>query len=72
MLPEKRKTTELARTGKKQPGKRPKNSGQSLTAEQRHRMIEETAYYLAEKAGFNGDSIEHWLAAEREINGRFR
>lgn len=34
----------------------------------RHSMIAEAAYYRAERSGFTGDPMEHWLAAEAEID----
>jgi len=37
------------------------------TPEERYRMVEITAYFIAERSGFQGDSTEHWSAAEREI-----
>lgn len=37
------------------------------TPEERYRMVEMTAYFIAERNGFQGDSTEHWAAAEREI-----
>lgn len=37
------------------------------TPEERYRMVETTAYFIAERNGFQGDSTEHWAAAEREI-----
>lgn len=37
------------------------------TPEERYRMVEITAYFIAERNGFQGDSTEHWAAAEREI-----
>ena len=41
-----------------------------LSAEERHRLIAERAYLLAEKRGFQGgNSIEDWLAAEAEVDG---
>ncbi len=40
------------------------------TPEQRYLMVQEAAYYHAQKAGFAGDSTEHWLAAEREVEQR--
>ena len=40
------------------------------SAEQRYLMVQEAAYYHAQKAGFVGDSTEHWLAAEREVEQR--
>ena len=42
----------------------------AVTPEQRYLMVQEAAYYHAQKAGFTGDSVEHWLAAEKEINRR--
>jgi hypothetical protein len=42
----------------------------ACSAEQRFLMIQEAAYYRAERAGFNGDAVEHWLAAEKEIEQR--
>lgn len=36
---------------------------------ERHRLIEEAAYYLAEKRGFDGEhELEDWLQAEQIIN----
>ena len=37
------------------------------TPEERYRMVETAAYFIAEQHGFNGRSDEHWAAAEREI-----
>ena len=36
--------------------------------EQRYKMIEEAAYYIAERHGFSGDSAYFWSLAEAEIN----
>ncbi len=36
--------------------------------EQRYRMIQEAAYYLAEKHGFAGGAMDYWIAAEAEID----
>jgi hypothetical protein len=30
-------------------------------------MVQEAAYYRAQKSGFSGDSVRHWLDAEREV-----
>lgn len=35
---------------------------------ERQRMIEQAAYFRAEKHGFAGDSSQHWAAAEAEID----
>ncbi|MDH3310153.1 MAG: DUF2934 domain-containing protein [Gammaproteobacteria bacterium] len=45
------------------------NPGQSISTEERQRMIAEAAYFRAMQRGFNGgSSLDDWLAAEREIN----
>jgi len=37
------------------------------TPEERYRMVETAAYFIAEQHGFQGRSDEHWAAAERVI-----
>lgn len=37
------------------------------TPEERYRMVETTAYFIAERHGFQGRSDEHWAAAEIEV-----
>jgi len=64
------KKTKAITTQKKQPVIKRVKASPSISPEQRYRMVQESAYYLAEKADFNGDNMEHWLAAEREINDR--
>lgn len=39
--------------------------------EERYRMVQTAAYFIAEQHGFQGRSDEHWAAAEREIASRF-
>ena len=41
-----------------------------ISPEQRYKMIEEAAYYIAERHGFNGDSVYFAALAEAEINAR--
>lgn len=41
-----------------------------LTPEQRYQMIQDAAYYIAERHGFNGDSAYFWSLAEAEINAK--
>lgn len=54
---------------KRTPAKRAK--GGAVTPEERHRMISEAAYHLAEHRGFEGgDPHADWLAAEAEIDRR--
>ncbi|MEX2354039.1 MAG: DUF2934 domain-containing protein [Gammaproteobacteria bacterium] len=67
----KQKQTALVKTVEKQPRTKQAKTKPSLSAEQRFRMIQENAYYHAEKASFTGDSTEHWLTAEREFRERF-
>ncbi len=44
----------------------------TLTPEERYRMIQEAAYYVAERHGFNGDSAYFWSLAEAEINAKLK
>lgn len=37
------------------------------TPEERYRMVQTAAYFIAERNGFGGSAMEHWAAAEREI-----
>ena len=49
----------------------PKSAAPSTTtvsAEERYQMIQQAAYFLAERQGFVGDSSGHWIEAERQIN----
>lgn len=40
-----------------------------MDAHKRHQMISETAYHLAEKRGFKGQSgMDDWLQAEAEVD----
>ena len=42
-----------------------------ITDEQRHAMIAEEAYLIAERRGFQGDcALDDWLQAEAEIDAR--
>jgi hypothetical protein len=41
-----------------------------ISAEERYRMIQEAAYFQAEKAGFDCDPWQCWLTAEAEIDAR--
>ena len=42
----------------------------AVTPEQRYKMIEEAAYYIAERHGFSGDSAYFWSLAEAEISAK--
>jgi hypothetical protein len=59
--------------GTSKPRSRKKTAGAGtsvpVTTAERHRMITEAAYYLAERRGFTGGSAEDdWLRAEREVD----
>lgn len=41
-----------------------------VSPEERYRMVQTAAYFIAEHNGFCGDSTEHWAAAEIEIASR--
>ena len=42
----------------------------AISPEQRYKMIEEAAYYVAERHGFSGDSAYFWSLAEAEISAK--
>jgi hypothetical protein len=39
----------------------------ALTPEQRYKMIQEAAYFMAEKDAFGGCATDYWIAAEAQI-----
>jgi hypothetical protein len=46
-----------------------KSSIRTVSAEQRHAMIAESAYRRAERRGFtSGDPISDWLESEKEVD----
>jgi hypothetical protein len=38
-----------------------------ISNEERYRMVEVAAYFLAERNGFKGNPVEYWTAAEAQI-----
>ena len=57
------KTSSSAATGAKP------NGPASLTPGERHRLIAETAYFLAASRGFQpGHELDDWLEAERQVD----
>jgi hypothetical protein len=44
----------------------------ALTPEQRYRMIQEAAYYVAERKGFISNPAEDWAEAEAQIDAKLR
>ncbi|MBP7275789.1 MAG: DUF2934 domain-containing protein, partial [Kiritimatiellae bacterium] len=44
----------------------------SITAEQRYKMIQEAAYYIAQRKGFKSDPLLDWEEAEADIERKLR
>ncbi|HEX5363017.1 MAG TPA: DUF2934 domain-containing protein [Gallionella sp.] len=61
------KKTAAPAVEKKAPAKKSAASKAKPSPEERYRMVEMAAYFIAERHGFQGNSTEHWAAAEREI-----
>jgi hypothetical protein len=53
------------------PAKRPAKP-RSMSPEEHYCMIQEAAYFLAEKDGFKGDPFEYWVKAESEVAARLK
>lgn len=60
------KKTTVAKAAKKPVAAKKGNS--KVTPEERFRMIEQAAYFRAEKTGFSGNPAEHWASAEKEVD----
>ena len=39
-----------------------------MSAEERYRMVEVAAYFLAERNHFKGNPVEYWTQAEAQIS----
>ena len=50
----------------------PPPKGKKVTAEQRYKMIQEAAYFIAQRKGFTSDPLLDWEEAEAEINRKLR
>lgn len=67
--PSVKKTTPKKTTTKKTVPKKPSSTKtRKISAEERYKMIEIAAYYIAEQNHFQGNAIDFWIAAEQEIN----
>lgn len=44
----------------------------ALSPEKRYQMIQDAAYYIAERHGFCGDNAHFWSLAEAEINAQLK
>lgn len=51
---------------------KPAAAKSALTPEQRYRMIQEAAYYVAERKGFISNPAEDWAEAEAQIDAKLR
>jgi hypothetical protein len=50
------------------PAKKTGTKARSIGAEERYKMIEVAAYYIAERNNFKGSTLDFWIAAEAEIS----
>jgi hypothetical protein len=63
--------TKKASTAKPSAAKKPaakKTKASTSDLEQRYKLIEVAAYYIAEKDGFAGNPVDYWIAAELQIS----
>jgi outer membrane biosynthesis protein TonB len=45
-----------------------KKTSSGISPEQRYHMIQEAAYFIAEKNGFAGAAMDYWITAEAQIS----
>jgi hypothetical protein len=55
-------------TAKKTTTKKAAAKPRKISPEERYKMTEVAAYYIAEHHGFKGNAIDFWVAAEEEIS----
>lgn len=63
--------TKKASTAKTAAAKKPatkKTKAATSDLEQRYKLVEVAAYYLAEKDGFTGNPVDYWIAAELQVS----
>ncbi len=58
------------RPAAKKPAKKAAPARMVVSLEQRFLMIQEAAYLLAAKNGFEGDMVSYWLEGEKEIGAQ--
>lgn len=62
-------TTDAPAAPKKTSARKSAASGKSqMSAEERYRMVEVAAYFLAERNNFKGNPVEYWTQAEAQIS----
>lgn len=49
------------------PAPAPAPAKEAVSPEARYKMVQDAAYFIAERHGFNGDSAYFWTLAEAEI-----
>ena len=47
-----------------------KRPAKQISAQQRHELVAQAAYFRSESQGFLGDAAADWLAAEAEVDAR--
>lgn len=71
----KKKAVKKSAAKKKAPAKKAsakKRAKKTVSAEKRYKMIQDAAYYLAEKSGFSGNTLDHWVQAEKQIDAQLK
>lgn len=61
-------TTKKPAVKKAAPKKTSTAKKRTISAEERYKMIEVAAYYIAEHNHFQGSAIDFWVAAEAEVS----
>jgi hypothetical protein len=52
--------------------KKTTTKSRKIGAEERYRMIEVAAYYLAENNSFQGNTLDYWIAAEMQVDAMLK
>lgn len=61
--------TKKTTTAKKITTKKSRSTkARKVSPEERYKMIEVAAYYIAERNNFEGNAIDFWTTAEEEVN----
>jgi hypothetical protein len=61
-------TPKKTATAKPAASAKAKSSTRKISAEERYKMTEVAAYFLAERNGFKGNPVEYWQQAEAQIS----
>jgi hypothetical protein len=68
MATPKAKTAAPKTAAEKKPAAAKPAKSRKIGGEERYRMVEVAAYFLAERNGFKGSPVEYWTAAEIQIS----